>query len=78
MNVNCVAVGLDLTLEECWCKRLTFSWPGADGSFSALAMALDMMPGFSPWEMTVSGGFLIYSVPPFQCKKEDKRRRVTL
>lgn len=46
MNVNC-DVGLDFVVVSC-CRRLIFSWPDGVASFSALAIALEMIPEFSP------------------------------
>jgi hypothetical protein len=47
VNVNCVVdLGLGF-VGICCCRRLIFSWPVGIRSFSALAMAVEMMPEFS-------------------------------
>ena len=54
MKVNCVdEVGLFL-VDACCCKRLIFSWPWMAGSLSAVAIAFEIMPEFSPAPMDKS------------------------
>lgn len=49
VNVNWGEAGL-LPLADCccWWRRLMFSWPWCEVNFSALAMALEIIPVFSP------------------------------
>ena len=47
VKVNCVdGLGLGF-VGICCCRRLTFSCPADTGNFSALAIAVDMIPMFS-------------------------------
>ena len=52
--MNCVdEVGLFL-VDACCCKRLIFSWPWMAGSLSAVAIAFEIMPEFSPTPINTS------------------------
>ena len=55
VNVNCVDAGLGF-LEACCCNKLTFSCPlgGVIGNFSALAIAVEIIPGLSSSKYHVS------------------------